>query len=662
MNERHRSSDGNGVLNTLNPQRFTSQILAPTTNVHKKGGSGGGSASALTNMINQSIARNTRGSIVRVGDGRKSLRRSLRSSQRASMLPGSGPGSYHAIQTIRDPRPLRDKNYQSVLHQDIFDYLQTQKFDLETGHSISLKSLKQPTQKDFIYIFRWLYQRLDPGYAFKRSLESEVYSILKTIHYPYLDTINKSQISAVGGSNWHKFLGMLHWLVNTNKRLDSCLQKLDESKTTQVTQDITVLNQPVSTLDEQDEKHEQYELMVERLFIDYISKCYKSFINMEDDFSPFKEELEIGFDRFVHIIQTDIENMVRHEKILKQDCEASEARCEALRLARHKKKALESDLTKFQSYINAMKHKAGDWPRKLRQMETDIKQKKQLIKETQLEIDDLRKKLTPQDLEKIDEMNEQRDLLSKSLDSVNSKLDTLTGSVKSQKVNVESSYKVFLDTLEKYKMSINGFVLARNSLGHKININTLSIHVSTNMVLNDHTETTPKTVLVDRENISESIKPILLSLNNEIFSRAESLQWENSELELELHSLRDEITSKNKLLDSMEQELSNIKSEYEEYQQVSHSKLLSQRIEIEKLERKIQNDRHKTQQRVSQAEQEVEEAKFKLKELKLNIQQEKLLLHKKVIKLIEYVVNFKMGVQGSIEGLHELTETQLNGL
>lgn len=89
----------------------------------------------------------------------------------------------------RDPRPLRDKNFQSAIQEEIFDYLKRNKFDIETNHPISIKFLKQPTQKGFIIIFKWLYSRLDPGYGFTRSIENEIYQILKNLRYPFLESI-----------------------------------------------------------------------------------------------------------------------------------------------------------------------------------------------------------------------------------------------------------------------------------------------------------------------------------------------------------------------------------------------------------------------------------------------------------------------------------------
>nr|5TD8_A Chain A, Kinetochore protein NDC80 [Saccharomyces cerevisiae S288C] len=206
----------------------------------------------------------------------------------------------------RDPRPLRDKNFQSAIQEEIYDYLKKNKFDIETNHPISIKFLKQPTQKGFIIIFKWLYLRLDPGYGFTKSIENEIYQILKNLRYPFLESINKSQISAVGGSNWHKFLGMLHWMVRTNIKLDMCLNKVDRSLINQNTQEITILSQPLKTLDEQDQRQERYELMVEKLLIDYFTESYKSFLKLEDNYEPSMQELKLGFEKFVHIINTDV--------------------------------------------------------------------------------------------------------------------------------------------------------------------------------------------------------------------------------------------------------------------------------------------------------------------------------------------------------------------
>ena len=69
------------------------------------------------------------------------------------------------------------------------------------------------------------------------------------------------------------------------------------------------------------------------------------------------------------------------------------------------------------------------------------------------------------------------------------------------------------------------------------------------------------------------------------------------------------------------------------------------------LERKIQHARNDSQQKIARIEKEAEEVKLKLEELKLKQNRERLELHNNVIQLIEYVSNFKINIQGSIEDL-----------
>lgn len=635
----------NGVLNNLNPQRFTSQIPTSTNGFKKSRLTNN---SGLTDMINESIAKHAK------LNPNGEIRKSLRSSKRTSLLPSIGT---QMLVTNRDPRPLRDKNFQIALQQEIFDYLKFEKFDIGTDHQISLKALKQPTQKDFIHIFKWLYLKLDPGYTFNKSLEHEVYSILKTIQYPYLETINRSQISAVGGSNWPKFLGMLHWLVMVNKKLDKCLLKLDASILNQNTLELTVLKQPLHTLDEQDDKQEKYELMVERLFIDYIMSSYKSFLRLDDNYDQYLTELQYNFQQFVHIIETDIENISSQNEKLSTECETIVAHEHELKIARDKFNALRNDLTKFQIYVDAMELKSHDWPTKLEQMETEAKKKKEQIHEVEIEITTLYNSLKSKNisLDEIDSINQEHEKMTKSLESVSTSIDSLTGVIKLQKSEAGSIYKNFLDTVKQYRLALEGLILARNGVSHNIDGSRLAFDISSDLLSDENLGLEPRQILPPQVDIINTIKPALLELDNEIQLRIRSLEKENTSLETRLEELKDEIKNKGQLLEALESEFSETKSEYEEYKQQSHSQLLSQRIEIEKFERKIQNARNSTQQKISQAEQEAEAVRLRYEELKLSLNRERLSLHNKVIHIIEYVSNFKISVQNSIEDVFDLT-------
>ena len=120
----------------------------------------------------------------------------------------------------RDPRPLRDRAFQARIGQELLEYLTNNQFELEMKHSLGQNTLRSPTQKDFNYIFQWLYHRIDPGYKFQKAMDSEVPPILKQLRYPYEKGITKSQIAAVGGQNWSTFLGMLHWLMQLAQMME----------------------------------------------------------------------------------------------------------------------------------------------------------------------------------------------------------------------------------------------------------------------------------------------------------------------------------------------------------------------------------------------------------------------------------------------------------
>ncbi|KAL2706814.1 putative kinetochore protein NDC80 [Kluyveromyces marxianus] len=658
------------VLNSVNPYRYTSQIPNGKGNNNINAKINGNNT--LTNMINKSIAKN-----MNQNGGNNGMRNSMRLSMRNS-LPRSSIGpqlsqptpqlnstqnsTYH--NTSRDPRPLRDKNFQNLLQHEIFSYLSDQKFDVETNHPISLKSLRQPTQKDFIYMFKWLYLRLDPGYVFTKSLEHEVYSILRTIHYPYLATINKSQISAVGGSNWPKFIGMLHWLVVINKKLDECLEHLDMSINNQVTQDITVLNQPLKTVEQQEKKQEKYELMVERLFIDYITESYKSFLRLEDDYEPYLHDLELTFQRFVHIIETDIAQLTSTNEQLSVECETIVAKNYDLKTIKEKNVALEHEYKRLSHSVQNTESKSKEWPEKLKELEAEIEKKKKDIRHVSTQIDDLNAILKKKNVsgEEIENKNRESDTISKNLDTVSSRLDQFTGLVRQQRLETESVYKNLQDTLKQYKSATEGLIIARKNVGDKIPESSIQLTLPSDLMSEEKIGLTVEELIGEGKSFTESAKKNLHKIAADIQERITSIQSENSKLQESLEDLRNEITVKNEELELLEQELSSVKTEHEEFRQESQSQLLSQNITIEKLERKIQNARVESQQKISKIERDAEQTKLELEELKIQQSRQRLELHNKIIDLIEYVSNFKIKTQSSLESLQNATARELERL
>lgn len=114
---------------------------------------------------------------------------------------------------LKEPRPLRDKQYLSMMQHEVLEYLTERRCQIP---GLSLKTVAQPTNRDFHLIFQFLVLDIDPDYIFGREKkpEEEIMMILRDLRYPLVDTISRTSLSAPGGSNaWPTLLAMLHWIV-----------------------------------------------------------------------------------------------------------------------------------------------------------------------------------------------------------------------------------------------------------------------------------------------------------------------------------------------------------------------------------------------------------------------------------------------------------------
>ncbi|EDO15627.1 hypothetical protein Kpol_489p8 [Vanderwaltozyma polyspora DSM 70294] len=679
----------NHVLNSLNPQMFTSQIPVPSssTNSNLKRRSSLSNNMGLTDMINKSIVKNNLSSKYNnLDNSRKKFRTTVSGadysnsindknimgnsqlSQRHSMIPYSTNANVNSNPTPnianRDPRPLRDKNFQNAIQQEIYDYLIQNKFDIEVNYPITIKSLKQPTQKGFIYMFKWLYSRLDPGYQFTKSIEQEVYQLLRTLQYPYLETINKSQISAVGGNSWHKFLGMLHWLVKINIKLDRSLNRVDQSLLNQNTQDVTILNYPVQNQEDQDKKQDKYEVMIEQLCINYITDCYKNYLKGNENFKPIKDELYQEFVKLENIFQADIKNLDNLNEKFSIKCNELAKNFEQLKLSREKFNALQNDLIKFQNYVNIMENKSIEWPIKLDKMKSESVTKHSEIEQIGADIEKLNETLSNRNIsiDEIENKNQEKENLTKSLDSNSDKMDKLVSSIKTLKIELEGIYKALLDTLRQYNLSLDNLINERSRLDHKINRPLFVIELPKNLSINGDMSITNETLFDNNFTIGSTIKANINSLNNEIIERIREIEKNNGELEHQLISLKEEVMDKNRTIEKIELQLSEVNSEYELNKQESDSKLLSQEIEIEKIERKINDSNRITKEKLSEAEQLIKSTKLKHEESQLEIDRQRASLNKKVIEIIEFSSNFKINIQNKIDSTETLVIDEINNL
>lgn len=138
---------------------------------------------------------------------------------RNSSIGGIGVLSQNTSQAPnKDPRPIRDRQYKEQSVYAIIAYLQ------ESGYPqhVVQKTLTTPTQKEFVSIFQYLYNRADPNFEFKKKMDEDVLTCLKALKYPFVDTISRSQLTAVGSPHsWPNMLAVLDWMVKMLTILES---------------------------------------------------------------------------------------------------------------------------------------------------------------------------------------------------------------------------------------------------------------------------------------------------------------------------------------------------------------------------------------------------------------------------------------------------------
>ena len=137
-----------------------------------------------------------------------------RSTRRGSLwgsgMGGAPPPAAAQVGFLKDSRPLRDRQYQTQMRQDIVNWLGGTEYD------ITMQTLTNMTGKDYRNVFQYLLSMLDPGYSFDPQVrfEEEFVSALKCVQYPFVGQVDPKWLAAPASMHsWPLLLGILHWLV-----------------------------------------------------------------------------------------------------------------------------------------------------------------------------------------------------------------------------------------------------------------------------------------------------------------------------------------------------------------------------------------------------------------------------------------------------------------
>lgn len=494
----------------------------------------------------------------------------------------------------RDPRPLKDRSYQTKIGQELLDYLTQNNFEMEMKHSLGQNSLKSPTQKDFTFIFQWLYHRIDPAYRFQKNIDAEVPPILKQLRYPYEKSITKSQIAAVGGQNWSTFLGMLHWMMQLAQMMDKYEAGEYDDACAEAGVDVSG----------------------DRIIFRFLSGAYRDWLQVEDGededdadkmlvphIQAMAAEFERGNQRYVEELKVlEAENIA----LRKQIEEAERNAPDIAKLDNHFS-ILQEDTQKFEAYISTIESKIEKYEARNHLLQEEITKTASELKEAEQERSDLQSSVDRQGItiQDIDRMNLERERLQKSTEATSLKLDE----TKKRSAEKESQANHAFEALERLVETYNSLCYriglipstALNAKGKDFELHLSTSSSAPNFNSSQHTRhqqqhddrllSDPTTGYNPQQILSldlrTAIKPALLSLRKEISERrSQALDADMKNHEL-LDSLKEAMDDKQSEVEALEHRVRAAEEEFEKTRENCQTQKVASDVQIERMEKEL---------------------------------------------------------------------------
>ncbi|KAJ5865987.1 hypothetical protein N7534_000540 [Penicillium rubens] len=539
----------------------------------------------------------------------------------------------------RDPRPLRDRSFQARIGQELLEYLTIHGFELEMKHSLGQNTLRSPTQKDFNFIFQWLYHRIDPGYKFQKSMDSEVPPILKQLRYPYEKGITKSQIAAVGGQNWSTFLGMLHWLMQLAQMMDRYQSGEYDDACAEAGVDVSG----------------------DRIIFRFLTQAYHDWLQGgedEDDDTAEKRliphvenmsrEFALGNERYVQEMEAlEAENRALRDQIE----EVEKSAPDIAKLDKHFR-ILEDDKRKFEDYNQNVKGKIEKYETRIKFLDAEIQKTDADLQATEAERSDLQASVDRQGItiQDIDRMNSERERLQKNLEDTVARLEETHARVMEKEA--ETSQK--LEDLEQ-------IVKAYNTLGYQTSLipagaeNAKGQDYELRLNINESNFSASQIGGPPQPNFSRgldlrgSVRNSLQSLRKEINERRKQGIDDDLERRNLLDNIKEAMDEKRSEVEALEHRRRAAEEEFERTKEITTTQKLASDAQIEKMEKELAKMRATLSDSVQLMEQREMNTNIEYEQLTLRANSLREELHTNVETMLNDVIRFKVHVQKGLE-------------
>lgn len=570
----------------------------------------------------------------------------------------------------RDPRPLRDRNYQAMMGQQLLEYLAQHGFEMEMKHSLTSNTMKSPTQKDFNYMFQWLYRRIDPNYRFMKNIDQEVPPILKQLRYPYEKNITKSQIAAVGGQNWSTFLGLLHWIMQLATMLDRYGDGVYDDACAEVGVDISG----------------------DRIIFDFLSNAYRDWLQVDDDgeeddaekvLAPHVERMAANFEAANVRYHEELKVLEAENKCLREQMEElDKSNANIAKLDTHFK-ILETDKGKFEQYNASVEAKAEKYEARVKFLADEYEKVEVELREAEQEKASLQEAVDRQGIsvQDIDRMNSERERLAKGLETTSARLEEAKRKVAEREMEASNRLDELERATEKYNsMGYRAGLIpstAPNAKGTDYELVVLASEDGPNFtssmarcsLRNSGTGTGTGTTTAPAESerlladagsgyqpqhvlnldMRGTVKNSLVGLRKDINERRGlALEADEKNHQL-LDHIKEAIDDKRNEVEALEHRVRAAEEEFEKTKEVTTTQKVASDAQIEKMEKELAKMRASLSESVQLMEQREMNTNIEYEQLHLRANTLREELHTEVERILNDVIKFKVHVQKSLE-------------
>ncbi|KAI1166163.1 HEC/Ndc80p family protein [Nemania serpens] len=668
-----------GHMRSMSGSRHSLALGRPSQPIFSRSSSGGANVADLgLSSVKRASFQNNPGSALKTFQSAGRPSRLSGSERRSSVYRArsstNGPASHQsffqqapqAAGVPRDPRPLKDRSFQARIGQELLDYLSQHNFEMDMKHTLSHNIIKSPTQKDFNYMFQWLYHRIDPSYRFLKNIDQEVPPILKQLRYPYEKSITKSQISAVGGQNWSTFLGLLHWMMQLAQMLDGYISnRYDEA----------CIENGIDVVGDQ-------------IIFDFLGTAYRDWLSMDEDaadedaervLKPHVDAMSKAFERSHSKFHSELESLETENARLLREIEDLEKSTPDPRVLDDHYKIMEEDKAKFEEYNSLAQSRSDKYESRIQVLQGELDKLMEELKEADDERRALQKAVDDQgiSMQDIDRMTSERERLQKGIESATQRLDE--GKRRVAEKEREASSK--LDELERLVDKYNthayqiGLIPAAavNAKGQNFELavtvnesdftgsmikGSYSNGAGTERLLADPvTGYQPAHIL--NLDLRGQVKNSFLALRREISERrtdAMDAMMKDHEL---LDGIKEAIEDKRNEVEALEHRVRAAEEEYEKTKEVTTTQKLASDAQIEKMEKELAKMRAQLTESVQLLEQREMNTNIEYEQLTLRANALREELHTEIERMLNDVIKFKVHIQKNLEDYEEFARDEL---